>query len=140
MSTFVVDASTAVGWVVNLPYSVKARTLLTFRNHLIAPDFLHAEVGSAMTNLIRGKVVSQRDGVEAYEDFFRAPVRLHPAHAVAHPALKLALKSGKGFYDCLYLALAESEKGLFATADERFWNAMKATPHAKHIHFIGNEN
>lgn len=139
MNTFVVDASIAVRWLVQLPHSEQARALLTDRNHLIAPDFLHAEVGSALTKLVRGKVVSQADGVEAFEDFFRAPVRVLPARPLAHRAMNLALKSGQSFYDCLYLALAESEQGLFATADGRFWNAMKATQHAKHIHFIGTE-
>jgi predicted nucleic acid-binding protein len=137
MTTFVIDASIAVRWVVDLPCSDQACALLDHGSRLIAPDFLHAEVGSALTKLVRGKVLSRADGVLAFEDFFRAPVRVLPAHPVAHQAFKLALQSGQGFYDCLYLALAEAEQGLFATADGRFWNAMKATPHARHIHFVG---
>jgi len=137
LTTYIIDASVAVRWVVDLPHQQEARSLLTFRNRLLAPDFLHAEVGNALTKLIRGKAVSHADGMEAYEDFFRAPVHVLPARPLAHQAMKLALKSGQSLYDCLYLSLAISETGLFATADGRFWKAMKATPHAKHIHFIG---
>lgn len=137
MTIFVVDASVAVRWLVDLPHSDAARALLTHQNRLIAPDFLPAEVGSALAKLVRGKVLSRKDGAEAYLDFFRAPVRMLPVHPVAHQALELALKTGQGFYDSLYLALAEAEEGCFATADLRFWNALKATRHGRHIHAIG---
>jgi len=137
MSILVVDASVAVRWLVQLPHSEEARALLSQRYRLVAPDLLHAEVGSALTKLVRAKVLSQAEGIEAFEDFFRAPVRVSPAHPMAHRALKLALKHGQSFYDCLYLAMAEIEAGLFATADGRFWGAMRETPCAKYIHFIG---
>lgn len=136
MSIYVVDASVAVRWVVDLPHADEARSILSFRNRLIAPDFLPAEVGSALTKLVRAEAISSRAGAEAYEDFFRAPVKILSTQAVAHQALKLALKSGQGFYDCLYLSLALSEEGQFVTADGRFWKGMKAT-HAQHIKFIG---
>ncbi|MEI7614870.1 MAG: type II toxin-antitoxin system VapC family toxin [Betaproteobacteria bacterium] len=139
MNTFVIDASVAVRWVVDLPFASEARSFLSFQNRLIAPDFLPAEVGSALTKLVRAGSLSQADGVEAYEDFFRAPVRLYPAHPIALTALKTALKQGRSFYDCLYLTLAESEGGRFVTADAVFYKAMKGTPHAKHTHFIGQE-
>jgi predicted nucleic acid-binding protein len=138
LSTFIVDASVAVRWLVDLPFAKEARVLLTHRNRLLAPELLQAEVGSALLKLVRGKVLSRTDGEGAFEDFFRAPVRMVPALPVAHHAMKVALQSGQSFYDCLYLALAESEQGLFATADGRFWQAMKTTPHARHIYFIGD--
>ena len=137
MSTFVVDASVALRWVVELPFAAEARSFLSFQNRLLAPDFLHAEVGSAITKLVRVGAISAADGVEAFDDFFRAPVRLCPARPLAQAALETALKHGRSFYDCLYLVLAEREGGVFVTADGVFWKAMKATPHARIIHFIG---
>jgi len=104
---------------------------------LAGPEFLQVEVGSALARLVRAKVLTQADGLEAFDDFFRAPVRLLPVRPVAQPAMRIALKHGQGFHDCLHLALAESQKGLFATADKRFWNAMKATPHGRHILLLG---
>jgi predicted nucleic acid-binding protein len=139
VTTYVIDASVAVRWLVELPHSDQARALLSHQNRLIAPDFLPAEVGSALTKLVRAKVVSQTAGAEAYHDFFRAPVRMLSIHPVAHQALKLALNHDQGFYDSLYLALAEAEEGLFATADRRFWTGLKATRHANHIHLVGGE-
>lgn len=137
MTTFIVDASVAVRWLVELPHSSQACALLTYSNRLLAPDFLPAEVGSALTKLVRAKELSRADGLAAFEDFFRAPVRLLPIQAVADRAMKLALKSGQSFYDCLYLTLAEAEQGLFATADGRFNQAMTAIGKAGHLHFIG---
>ena len=137
MSLIVVDASVAVRWLVELPHSGAARALLTPRHRLVAPTFLPAEVGSALLKMVRAKVLSRTEGEDAFEDFFRAPVRLLPIQHAAAEAMKAALQSGLSFYDCLYLTLAEVEQGFFATADVRFWNAMKATPHARHIQLIG---
>jgi predicted nucleic acid-binding protein len=133
----VVDASIAVRWLVQLPHHEEALRLLG-RHRLIAPDFVVAEVGSALTKLVRARVLSRTEGAEAFEDFFRAPVRLLPATPMAPRAMELALKHGQSFYDCLYLAMAEVQGGAFATADGRFWNAMKDTHHMKHLHFIGH--
>jgi predicted nucleic acid-binding protein len=135
---FVVDASVAVRWLVQLPHHGEARALLAHQHRLIAPELIIAEVGSALTKLVRAKALSQAEGEGAFDDFFRAPVRLSPAGAMAPRAMKLALDHGQRFYDCLYLAMAETEGGLFATADARFCNAMRDTPHGKHMHFIGN--
>ena len=137
MTTFVVDASVAVRWLVALPHSAEARTLLIHRNRLLAPELIQAEVGSALLKLVRSQVLSQPEGEEAFEMFFLAPLRIVSAHPVAQQAMKIALHSGQSFYDCLYLALAEAEQGLFTTADGRFWRAMQATHHAKHIYFLG---
>jgi len=139
VSLFIVDASVAVRWLVLLPHHEEARALLAHQHRLVAPDFLNAEVGSALVKLVRAKVLSQAEGFEAFEDFFRAPVRLLPTRPLAHRAQKLALKHGQSFYDCLHLAMAEVGGGAFATADGRFWTAMKATAYAKHIHFIGTD-
>lgn len=135
MTLFVVDASVAVRWLVALPHADQARDLLGHR--LMAPELIQAEVGSALVKLVRAKVLTRRDGEEAFDDFFRAPIRIVPAHGVAQQAMKLALQAGLSFYDCLYLALAEAAQGQFATADARFWTAMQDTPHARHIYFIG---
>lgn len=125
--------------MVDLPFASEARSFLSFQKRLIAPEFLHAEVGRALTKLVWAGALSHADGVEAYEDFFRAPVRLCPVHPIAHTALKTALEHGRSFYECLYLTLAEREGGLLVTADGVLWKAMKGTSHAKHIHFIGRE-
>lgn len=137
MTTFVVDASVAVRWLVEMPGHEQARSLLTWQHHLIAPDLLVAEVGNVLAKLVRGKALSRKEGREALDDFFRAPVRLLPGADVAARAMDLAMECGQGFYDCLYLALAERERGAFVTADQRFVNAMAATRHAGLLQPLG---
>lgn len=64
-------------------------------------------------------------------------MRLLPAGPVVHEAFALALRHGQSLHGCLCLAMAERERGRFATADARFWRAMLGTPKAGLIHFIG---
>jgi hypothetical protein len=137
VSLLVIDASVAVRWLVQLPGHEEARALLGSQYRLVAPEFLPAEVGSALTKLVRAGVLTQADGVEAYGDFFRAPVRLLPIQPIAEQAMGLALKMGQSCYDSLYLALAEREGGLFATADGRFCAAIQGTAHGCFLRPVG---
>lgn len=133
MSTCIVDASVAVRWLVSLPGHEQARALLTSGHRLAAPELLAAEVGSALAKLVRGNVLTREEGTEALQDFFRAPVRMLPIRPAAGQAWQMAQDHAQSFYDCLYLAMAVMADGLFATADARFWNAMKSTIYAKHL-------
>jgi predicted nucleic acid-binding protein len=137
LNLIVVDASVAVRWLVQLPGHGEARALFGHQNRLLAPEFLPAEVGSALTKLVRAKALTRKEGLEAFDDFFRAPVRLSPVQQDSRQAMAMALRFGQSCYDCLYLALAEREGGTFATADGRFWKAMRGTTFERHLMLIG---
>lgn len=66
-----------------------------------------------------------------------APVRILASAPYQPRALRLALDHARSFYDSLYLAVAETERGLFVTAEERLVNALAATPLARLVHWIG---
>jgi predicted nucleic acid-binding protein len=137
LSRYVVDASVAVRWVVELPLSREAGAIISFRNHLLAPDFIHAEIGNALNNLVIQKALPASEAPMAYDDFCRAPVKLLPTRNYALKALAMAQAHGRSFYDTLYLAMAIQEGASFVTADKKFWNALKATPLAEHILCLG---
>lgn len=137
MTTFVIDASVAVRWLFELPHHMEARSLLTWKHQLVAPDLLVSEVGNVLAKLVRGKALDRQAGRDAFDDFFRAPVRLVPAGQVAPRAFDLATEYRQSLYDCLYLALAEREQGRFATADARFAHAMGATRHSALLCLLG---
>jgi predicted nucleic acid-binding protein len=137
VSRLVIDASVAVRWVVQLPFSEEAGRLVTFANLLLAPDFIHAEVGNALNNLVIQKALPASEAGLAYEDFCRAPVRLLATRPYALNAFQYAQRHGRSFYDTLYLTLAIQEEATLVTADRKFWNALKDTPLASHIHCLG---
>lgn len=71
-------------------------------------------------------------------DFLTLPIRIVPARALVTPALKLALRTQRTAYDCLYLALAVETKTVLVTGNRTFANAIAATPLAKQILWIGD--
>lgn len=64
-----------------------------------------------------------------------APVRILPNEGYQPRALALAL--GRCFYDCLYLAIAEAEGGIFVTADERLVDSLAGTALEPWVHWLG---
>lgn len=61
------------------------------------------------------------------------PVSRHTDGPLIKAAFELAEKTGRTVYDSLYLALANKLGGQVVTADDRFVNALSATPWAKMI-------
>ncbi len=115
----VVDASAAVAWLVNDPASDYAASLLTSGEELVAPDLLPSEV----VNVLWKRVARGETSIEIAEQllphFVAIGVRLSPAFSLWRAALQIATRLNHPAYDCLYLALAESEEAKLATADKR---------------------
>ncbi len=51
-----------------------------------------------------------------------------PSWPLALSALTIACQAQRTVYDSLYLALALRESAVMVTADEKFYNALQATP------------
>jgi predicted nucleic acid-binding protein len=49
-----------------------------------------------------------------------------PCQPLLDSALQIAINYGRSFYDCLYVALAESSGIEFVTADEKLVNSLAA--------------
>ena len=52
------------------------------------------------------------------------------------PAFALALQTGRSFYDCLYLALAEAIDGWVVTADRKFCSSLAASRYGKRMLWV----
>jgi predicted nucleic acid-binding protein len=115
----VVDASIAAAWLVNDPASAIAAKLLTSGDDLIAPDLIGAEV----TNAIWKRVVRGETALTLAEQlvvhFGSIGVAIFASAPLLKVALQLAAALGHPVYDCLYFALAQSERAVLATADQR---------------------
>jgi predicted nucleic acid-binding protein len=126
----VVDASLALKWVVEEPYSVEARSLLTaWGNHrlkLLAPALFLYEVANALAKRIQRREFTLEQAKDRLRFFLESGPLLQQIGAVHPRALELMDRFGlPTAYDAHYLALAEFQQCECWTADERLWNVVK---------------
>jgi predicted nucleic acid-binding protein len=130
MEDWVIDSSVAVKWFVLEADSATAIKILESykRNEInfLAPDLIYAEFG----NIIWKKQVFQgfasADADFALREIQKLAISLTPATDLFDDAYQIAVKHSRTFYDSLYLALSVRENCKFVTADEKFYNAVRA--------------
>ncbi len=120
--SLVIDASVMVKLVAEEPGSAAARAIFVSERDLIAPDLLRFEVFSALWKKCRLGVY-QRDQVELAVSFVDDCVDLVPMSRLFARASKLSFELDHPIYDCTYLALAERESAVLATADVKLAKA-----------------
>jgi predicted nucleic acid-binding protein len=125
VSTFVLDASVALGWLVDKPKSTIAtrigQSLLT-GDHAIVPSFWHLEVAN-------GLAVAERRGTLTAQEVDRciADIELLLVSALetrndvtmVRQASEVARKFGLSSYDAIYVKLAQQEGISLATIDQK---------------------
>ncbi len=127
MTTFVIDASVAMKWVVEEPGTPEALALRD-KAHLIAPDLLVAECANALwKKTVRGEL-ERDEALLAARLLQAADIELLPTRSLLEPAAKLAIELDHAAYDCVYLALAMDRDCRFVTADSRFNRKVDAGP------------
>ena len=124
----VVDASVAYKWLIPEPLTPEAMRLLNGGYVMCAPDFILAGIYNFLGRKVaRGELTS--DEARALKIILDGhPLTLKPYAALVDDAFDLALTYKRAVYDCLYLALALSEKCRLITADEKFVNGLKGSP------------
>jgi predicted nucleic acid-binding protein len=131
VTTVVVDASVAIKWMLveNLTPEATAllRTWVRDGVRLIVPAWFVCEVSNVLLQRLRDRQIRLVDAQDNLRDLTRL-VTLHPFESeIAPRAIELAQTHGlAASYDCLYLALAERLSCDLWTADENFWNTVKA--------------
>ncbi len=85
-----------------------------------------AEFGYALRKIaLSGEITNQR-AQEIMEDLANTPIETVPLRRLLPAAMRLTVSHMAGFYDALYVALAEREDLSVVTADERMVNAFSA--------------
>jgi predicted nucleic acid-binding protein len=119
----VLDSSVAFKWVVAELHTDKALRLRDdFRNSgvdLLAPDVFPVEIAHALTRAERQRRITSAEGATFLIDVLSTPPRLFPSFPLLLRAYELSSQNRIGFYDCLYVALAEQEGCDLITADDR---------------------
>ena len=120
---YVVDASTAVRWVLPTPLQVKALKLRAEYqqniHELIAPSHFPGEIASALTKAERQKLIPVGDAHLLIQDILNTQPVLYAIDPLFYRAVEISSDTRSGFYDCLYVALAEQENCELVTADDK---------------------
>ncbi len=118
MSSFVIDASIAIKWVVP---EAGTEAALSLRQHrLLAPELLVAECANAIWKKVRRREFTKQEAVIAARALELAEIELLPMQPLLGAATELAIELDHPAYDCLYLVLAMRLGCDFVTADTRF--------------------
>ena len=116
-------------WVIPRPLSPEAlrlRDALRKSIHvLIAPSRFPGESASALTKAERQKLIPVGDARIHIADVLSTPPMLYPLDPLFDRAVHLSSQMRAGFYDCLYVALAEQENCELVTADGKLINALQ---------------
>lgn len=130
MSGYVIDASVAVKWLVTEAFSDQAVRLLDTALTRIAPGLIYAEAANALWALCRRGDIGRDDLAEAVDVLKSAPIAVPLSMRQLTPAAaRLARDLDHPVYDCFYLALSVQEHYPVATADQRFYDAVRAHPY-----------
>lgn len=124
MSSYVVDASVVVKWIVGEAGSDQALRLR--RHQLSAPDLLISECANIVWKKVRLGELSDTEASVAIRLLIRVDIELVPARRLAPRAVQLACLLDHSAYDCMYLALAEVAERPFVTADTRLLRKLGA--------------
>jgi predicted nucleic acid-binding protein len=124
----IVDASAFVASIGSI------RTARALRSvELAAPDLLIPETLNAFWKLARaGESIPERPELLALLD----AIRILPSRPYAVRAAELAEEVDHPVYDCLYLAVAEVEGDVLATADRRFVAKITKRSLRRRLHLI----
>jgi predicted nucleic acid-binding protein len=133
MNRLVLDASVALKMIFvsekDSPLAVSLQN--DFRNQLtqlIAPDVLPAEMGHALMRAEQRGIIRKGQGRDLFLDFIDPCPQLFPYGDLYDRAMEIASDFRIGFYDALYVALAEQEACELVTADDRLLNALPGFP------------
>lgn len=134
---YVIDASVAAKWLLTEEHTDEAENLLVEGIALSAPDLLYTEIGNALWKRVRAREMTLDMGREALVRLREIDVIVTPASLLLDHAFELACEHRRTVYDSIYLALALQEDSVLVTADQRFYNAMRRTPLADKVEWIG---
>ena len=125
------DASVACKWILpsaDEPYSKHALELLDRyalkEIQILVPDLFWAEIGNVLWKAVRTHRITIEDARIGLQKVTGCNFPTVPSFSLLTRAFEIASTFGRSFYDCLYVALAESSDAELITADEKLVNAL----------------
>jgi predicted nucleic acid-binding protein len=128
---YVLDSSVALKWVLPEVDSGIALRLLDESNQamheLIAPDIFAPEVANGLSTAERQGKVKPGEAALLFVDILRQAPAIHASSSLLIRAMEVSISTRQAVYDCIYLALAETESCELVSADDAF--IRKLRPH-----------
>lgn len=129
----VLDSCVALKWVLaeaDSPKALNLRAQFQKRLHqLLSPDIFLAECSHALVKAERKTIIKQGEAAVLLGDILSTPPDMHGYVALMPRAVEIASDMRCGFYDCLYVALAEREACELVTSDQKMvTNLQKRFP------------
>jgi predicted nucleic acid-binding protein len=125
----VLDSSVGIKWFLAEADSDKALQIrdgfAKALHELVAPDIYPVEVAHSLTRAERQLRLTPAEGLSHFQDMFATLPSLHPHLPLLPRAYEISSQSHQGVYDCLYVALAERERCILVTADQRLINRLQ---------------
>ncbi|MBI4505254.1 MAG: type II toxin-antitoxin system VapC family toxin [Chloroflexi bacterium] len=127
---YVVDASVAVKWLLQDEDHAQSSlaVLQQFREDriaLLAPDHIRYEVLSAVRNAVVQQRVSSEAGRQAIRLFLALRLPRVQSESVLLLGFEQSLRYGCGYYDGLYVGLAESSRCPLLHADDKLRRTLR---------------
>jgi predicted nucleic acid-binding protein len=135
----VVDASVVIPCFIPERFSEVAPFWLEAADLVVAPDFLALECANVLWKKTRLREISERQADETLADIVSGTIELRPSLSLTPAALKLGRDLDQPIYDCIYLALAETESADFVTADRTLWQRIADGRPAVQVHWITDQ-
>jgi predicted nucleic acid-binding protein len=128
---YVLDSSVALKWVLPEADSGRAVRLRDEYMHglheLVAPDIFTPEIANGLASAERQGRIKTGESVIFLYDILRAAPAIHPTPPLLARAMAVAIVTRRAVYDCVYLALAETEGCDLVTADEQFARGLHSS-------------
>jgi predicted nucleic acid-binding protein len=124
VTSFIIDASIAVKWVIEEKGTPEALRLRR-RAKMLAPDLLVPECSNILWKKVQRAELSKEEAILAARLLQTAEIELLPNRSLLELATRTAIEINHPAYDCLYLASAIERNCRFVTADERFVRKLR---------------
>ena len=138
MSCYVVDACVAMKWYLPEEHSASALLIVNSRNDLHVPDFFLIETDNILCKQIRRGLIASSQGDRFRRLLGVVPLKVHEVREFRGEAFDIAVRTGRSFYDCLYLTLAVRLGGQMVTADRRLYDGLARGAFGKYLVWIAD--
>ena len=140
MTKIVVDANVAIKLVLPEIHSEAALRLRNSNFELLVPDFFFPEIGNILWKRVRRNEISLEEAKNNLAVLSLLPWQVYSSESLMPLALEIAVRIDQAVYDCVYLALAVTNRCQMVTADERFYNALSRDVLFSQVCWIENLN
>ena len=128
---YVLDSSVALKFVLPEVDSGKAiRVRDDYRksiHELISPDIFTSEVANGLVSAERSARIKKGESAILLRDIMHNAPVFHLSNPLLVRAMEIAIDTRQAVYDCIYLALAESDHCELLTADDVFARRVRSS-------------